>query len=325
MLPFYDEILAKLAALPGARSSGVINLLPLEGETGVNPIGRENDQRPAAEHPVANIRMVDPGYFAALGVPVKRGRLINESDRGRNVVVLSERAARALWPSEDPIGKRMVPGNDSLSEVVGIVADIRTSSIEREGSLVAYIPYWQRAPLQATLLINTSANPELLAASARATIRDVGKAIPMSSVRTLEQVVSTAVAPRRFQLLLLMLFAGSALVIASIGIYGVISHSLVKRSNEIGVRMALGAERGSIHRLVLVETLKPVGAGLVVGIAFTLAISRVFRALLFEVQPVNVLTLLSVVGLLIMVAVVACIIPARRASGKGALLSLRAD
>ncbi|MEO7997018.1 MAG: ABC transporter permease [Gemmatimonadaceae bacterium] len=322
---FYDEVLAKLAALPGVRASGVTNLLPLEGETQVNPISRENDQRTEAERPVANIRQIDPGYFAAMGIPAKRGRLITQSDRGRNVVVLSERAARGLWPGEDPIGKRMLPPNDPISEVVGVVADIRTSNIEREGSLVVYVPYWERAPLQSTLIISTSADPELFAASARAAIHDVGKAVPVSEMRTIEQIVSNSMAPRRFQLLLLLIFAGSALIIASIGIYGVISHSLVKRSNEIGVRMALGAERGSIHRLVLMETLTPVSIGLSIGIPFILVLAQLFRTMLFQVKPINALTLIVVVGVLIFVAAVACLVPARRASGVGALLALRAE
>jgi len=323
---FYDEVLPRLAAMPGVRSAGVVNLLPLEGETNVDALSRENDQRPDAERPIANIRKVDVGYFTALGVTVKRGRLISASDRGRNVVVLSERAARALWPNENPIGKRMQPGgDDSLAEVIGIVGDIQTSNIEREGSLVAYIPYWQRAPIEATLLIGTSLDPELLTTAARAIIRDVGKVVPVSRVRTVQQIVANSVAPRRFQLLLLALFAGSAVIIASIGIYGVVSHSLVKRSNEIGVRMALGAERESIHRLVVAETLKAVTLGLATGIALALILAQLFRALLFEVSPVNLPTLLAVPSVLLLVALVACLIPARRATRGGALMALRAD
>lgn len=322
---FYDEVLEKLAALPGVRTVGVTSLLPLEGENQVNALSRENDQRPEAERALANIRQIDPGYFASLGVTARRGRLITPRDRGRNVVVLSERAAEGLWPGENPIGKRMIPGNDPVSEVVGVVDDIRTSDIEHEGSTVAYVPYWLRAPLQATLLLSAATDPELLVTSARSAIREVGKAVPVSRVRTLDQVVANAIAPRRFQLLLLLLFAGSALVIASIGIYGIISHSLTRRSNEISVRMALGAERHVIHRLVITEMLKPVALGLGTGIALSLTLGQVFRALLFEVDPVNVPTLLAVPALLLMISVVACFIPARRATRDGALLALRED
>ena len=301
------------------------SLLPLEGENQVDALSRENDQRASAERPLANIRQIDPGYFASLGVTARRGRLLAASDRGRNVVVLSERAAQALWPGADPIGKRMVPGNDPLSEVIGTVGDVRTSSIERAGSMIAYVPYWTRAPLESTLLLNTTLDASQFAAAARTVIRSVGKTIPVSRVRTLDEIVTTAVAGRRFQLLLLLLFAGSAVVIASIGIYGVISHSLVKRSNEIGVRMALGAERGIIHRLVVAEMLKPVGVGLATGIVLSLALAQVFRALLFEVNPVNLPTLLAVPLVLLLVALVACMIPARRATRGGALLALRAE
>ena len=322
---FYDEVLPKLAALPGVRAVGVTSLLPLEGENQVNALSRENDQRAAAERPLANIRQIDPGYFTSLGVTARRGRLLVSSDRGRNVVVLSERAAQALWPGEDPIGKRMVPGNDPLSEVIGTVGDVRTSNIERAGSMIAYVPYWTRAPLESTLLLNTTLEASQFAAAARTVIRSVEKAIPVSRVRTLDEIVTTAVAGRRFQLLLLLLFAGSAVVIASIGIYGVISHSLVKRASEIGVRMALGAERGVIHRLVVAEMLKPVGFGLASGIVCSLVLGQVFRALLFEVNPVNLPTLFAVPSVLLMIALVACFIPARRATRGGALMALREE
>ncbi|MEO7361099.1 MAG: ABC transporter permease [Gemmatimonadaceae bacterium] len=322
---FYDEVLPKLAALPGVRAVGVTSLLPLEGENQVDALSRENDQRASAERPLANIRQVDPGYFASLGVNARRGRLLSASDRGRNVVVLSERAAATLWPGEDPIGKRMVPGNGPLSEVIGTVSDVRTSNIERVGSMMAYVPYWHRAPLESTLLLNTTLDASQFAAAARSVIHSVGKTIPVSRVRTLDQIVTSAVAGRRFQLLLLLLFAGSAVVIASIGIYGVISHSLVKRSNEIGVRMALGAERSVIHRLVVAEMLKPVVLGLSSGIVFSLMLGQLFRALLFEVNPVNFPTLITVSAVLLLVALVACLIPARRATRGGALMALRAE
>lgn len=322
---FYDETLPKLAALSGVRAAGMTNRMPLEGENQVNALSLESDQRPAAARPLANIRQVDPGYFASLGVKAQRGRLLAATDRGRNVVVLSARAAEALWPGEDPIGKRMVPGNDPLSEVVGIVADIRTSHIEQPGSLIAYVPYWGRAPLESTLLLGTTSNPELLIAAARAILRDAGRTIPVSRVRTLDQIVSNAVAPRRFQLFILLLFAGSALVIASVGIYGVISHSLVKRTNEIGVRMALGAEASQVHWLVLREMMRPVGYGLAVGIALSVALGQSFRALLFGVGSGDATTMLAVAAILSVVAAVACYVPARRSTRVNVTSALRME
>ncbi|MEP6833347.1 MAG: ABC transporter permease [Gemmatimonas sp.] len=322
---FYDEVLSKLSAIPGVRATGFTSMLPLEGENEVNALSRQNDQRPSAERPMANVRRIDGGYFSALGIKANRGRLPDHQDRTRRVVVLSDRAASLLWPGEDPIGKWMNPGEDSLAEVIGTVPDSRTSGIEKEGSLIAYIPYWQKTPLEATLLIGTSADPILLSKTVRDVVRDVGKLVPVSNIRTIEQVVSKALAPRRFQLVLLVLFAGSAIVIASIGTYGVISHSLLRRSNEIGVRMALGAEPGSIHRLVLLETLSPVVCGLLVGVACSLGMSGVFRALLYDVRPLNFPALASVIAILVTVAVVACLIPARRSTQGGALSALRAD
>jgi predicted lysophospholipase L1 biosynthesis ABC-type transport system permease subunit len=257
---------------------------------------------------------------------VRQGRSIAETDRGRNVVMLSERAARSLWPGENPIGKRVFPGgNDSLSEVVGIIPDVQTTSLEKEGSLTAYVPYWQHPQPAATLLVSSTGAPESVVAAARAAIHAVGSAVPVSRVRTMQQIVSGAVAQRRFQLLLLLLFAGSALATASIGIYGIISHSLVRRSNEIGVRMALGAQPGDVHRLVLTEVLRPAAAGLVAGIGLSLALGQTFRALLFEVQPADPLTLVTVAAVIMTVAAAACYVPAKRASRRGPTLALRAD
>jgi predicted permease len=323
---FYEQALRRLAAVPGVSSAAAASALPLEGETQVDMLSLEHDTRAEMERPTANIRYVSPDYFATVGTPVRRGRPIAEADRGRGVVVLSERAARALWPGEDPIGKRVVPGsNDPVSEVVGVAADVRTSSLEREGSLVAYVPYWGRLPSSGTILLRTASEPGSVAAAARAALRQVDPAVPVAAVRTMSQVVSAAVAARRFQLALLALFGITALVTASVGIYGVIAHSLARRTNEIGVRMALGARPADIQRLVLREGLTPVAAGLAAGIAIAVALSRAFRSLLFEVGPGDPLTLAGVAALLGLVAAAACYVPARRATAIGVVEALRLE
>jgi putative ABC transport system permease protein len=220
----------------------------------------------------------------------------------------------------------MVPGsNDPLAEVIGIVSDVRTSTLEREGSLIAYLPYWQRGPAEATMLVRTTGDPAAITSAARAALRTVDPSIPVAKTRTMEQVVSAAVAARRFQVGLLIMFAVMALVTASIGIYGVISQSLVSRTSEIGVRMALGARASQVHRLVLGEGLRPVALGLGVGILGSIAIGQWIDSLLFGVRPSDPLTLIGVVLILGIVAVVACVIPARRATATGLVAMLRSE
>ena len=323
---YHDRVIAELAALPGVASAAVATALPLEGEAQTDMLSLENDPRPAAERPVGGIRLVSPQYFETMGTPVRRGRAIEETDRGRPVVVLSERAAAALWPGEDAIGKRMVPGsNDPLAEVIGIVSDVRTSTLEKEGSLIAYLPYWQRGPAEATMLVRTTGDPAAITSAARAALRTVDPTIPVAKTRTMEQVVSAAVAARRFQVGLLIMFAVMALVTASVGIYGVISQSLVSRTSEIGVRMALGARASQVHRLVLGEGLRPVALGLGLGIVGSIAIGQWIDTLLFGVRPSDPLTLIGVVLILGIVAVVACVIPARRATATGLVAMLRSE
>ena len=323
---FHERTIAELEALPGVTSAAAASGLPLEGDVQVDILSLENDPRPLLERPTASIRYVSPGYFTTVGTPVVRGRPIVAADRGQRVVVVSERTAATLWPGEDALGKRVVPGsNDGIAEVVGIAADIRTSSLETEGSLVVYIPYWQQSPARISFLARTATDPAAVMSAAREAVRRVDQSVLVTGVRTLEDVVAKATAARRFQVALLSIFAIMAIVTASIGIFGVIAQSLASRSTEMGVRMALGARAADVHRLVFREGLIPVAAGLVAGVAATLGLGRVFGSLLFEVRPTDPLTLLVVASLLGVVAVVACAIPARRVTATALGSLLRAE
>lgn len=312
---FYSRLLERLGSMPGVERAAVASALPLEGEIQVDFLSIEADPKPASERPLANIRYVSPDYFVAVGTPIRRGRAIAETDRGTPVVVLSESAARALWRDEDPVGRWIVPGsNDSLALVVGIAADVRTSSLERAGSLVAYLPYWSSGPSQAAILVRTTADPAATTALTRQVLREIDPTVPVAKVRTLAEVVSAATATRRFQLALLGMFGLTALITASVGVYGVISTSLARRTGEIGIRMAFGARPGDVRRQVVREGLTPVAFGLAVGLGVSVLLSRAVRALLFEVRPADPTTLLSVAALVGVVAMVACYLPARRAS-----------
>ena len=323
---FHDQALVELAALPGVRSAALTTAIPLEGEAQTDMLSLENDPRPPVERPVGGIRWVSPTYFETMGTPVRRGRAFTDADRGRAVVILSERAAAALWPGEDPIGRRMVPGsNDPVAEVIGIVSDVRTSTLEKEGSVIAYIPAWQRGPGEASILVRTTGDPGAVTSAARAVLRRIDPSVPIARTRTMEQIVSASVAARRFQVALLVVFAIMALITASVGIYGVISQSLASRTSEIGVRMALGARPADVHRLVLGEGLRPVAIGLTLGIAGSIALGQSVRSLLFEVRPADPVTLGAVVLILGAVAVIACAVPARRATSTGLTDMLRAE
>ena len=322
----YDEALRRLAARPEVQRAAVTTSLPLEGDTQVDVLSLERDPKPDLERPFANIRYVSPDYFAAVGTALLRGRAFAESDRGRSVVILSQRAAEALWPGENPLGKYVVPGsNDPLAEVIGVAVDDRTSGLETAGSLVAYLPYWQKPPVVATLLVRTTLEPGGLAASLRATLREIAPTVPVNRVRTMAQVLSSAVAARRFQLGVLLVFALTALATATIGIYGIISHSMAQRGREIGIRMALGADRGDVYRLALKEGLAPAAVGIGIGLAAAVALGRVFTGLLFDVRPSDPSILAAVTAVLGLAALLACLVPARRATSATPTTALRAD
>ena len=322
---FYERVVAEVSAVSGVESAAAASALPLEGETWVNGVARAEDVGSGAEAPPANYRFVSPGYLETVGTPLRRGRAFGAGDRGRRVAVVSERVARTLWPGEDPVGRSMSTGEKGLAEVIGVAADVHTSSLEREGSLVVYLPMWDNPQGQSSVIARTAGDPAAMTAAIRAAIRRVDPAVPVPRVRTMAQVVSAATAARHFQLILLGVFAAMALVTASVGIYGVISQSLASRTGEIGIRMALGAQPGDVHRMVLREGLTPVAAGLAIGLVAAVAAGRAAAGLLFQVRPGDPVTLAAVAVVLGLVAVVACMVPARRATANGLAIMLRAD
>jgi putative ABC transport system permease protein len=321
----YDRVLVEVAGVPGVSGVSVASALPLEGESWLDGIAKGEDAQSTRERPIANFRFVGLSYFTVMGTPLRSGRAFGAGDRTHRVVVVSARTARTLWPGESPLGRSIVVGGGGAAEVVGVAADVRTSTLEEEGSLIVYLPVWEYPPRQGIIVVRTSGNPAVVAAAARAAIRRVDPSVPVPHVRTMEEVVSSTVAPRRFQLGLLALFAAMALVTASVGIYGVIAQSLASRTREIGVRMALGARPWDVHRLVLREGLTPVALGLFAGVAGAFAAGRGIQSLLFEVQPGDPGTIVGVGLLLGTVAVIACVVPARRVTRTGAATLLRSE
>ncbi|HET9729344.1 MAG TPA: FtsX-like permease family protein, partial [Acidimicrobiia bacterium] len=321
---YYSEVMQRVSTLPGVTAAALTSALPLEGEGWIDGLAPESGANGGWGKEVdANFRFISPNFFDVLGVTLRKGRTFLDGDRGQHVVILSENAARQLWPNENAIGKYVHAGNDSLSIVVGVAADVRTTGIEHDASLTVYHPYWYRgyAP---TLLVRTNGDPAALTTSVRTALRQFAPSVPISHIRTIDQVVSTVVAQRRFELVLIGLFAVTALLTASIGIYGIISHSLSRRANEIGIRIALGARAVDVHALVLREVLVSVGLGLVAGMLVSRALASMVAGLLFEVRPTDAGTLAAVALVLAVVAAVACWIPTRRATRIDPVDALRA-
>jgi predicted permease len=319
---FYRRVLAGVQALPGVRSVGITNGLPLQGETWVDVIWLPGETRPMFERLTANTRFVNPDYFKTVGIPFRGGRPFEENDRGKDVVIVAKRTAEQLWPGQDPVGKHLYRGDEKLREVIGVVGDVRTT-LQQGPVVTVYFPYWQESVSDAALMVRTAMDPRSVAAALRSEIWKVDPEIPLQRIRTMEDVISEAAAPRRFQMLLVLLFAASALLLASLGIYGVVSYTVAQRTNEIGIRVALGAYTAAVYRMVLRQGLTPVVVGLLAGVAGALALGRLLTSLLFEVSPADPLTIGAVIVALASVAAFACTVPALRATRVDPMSALR--
>jgi predicted permease len=328
---FFSELTSRVESLPGVRSAAVTNWIPLimQGDTfGVSVEGRPDpgpDKRPDVV-----TRVVSPGYFNTMGIQVLRGRQFDERlDRADSMpaAVVSETTARRLWPGEEPLGKRLQPGDSDPKgwiEVVGVVKDVRQFDLTAEPRLQMYLPYVQFewfVPRQ--LVVKTEVEPTSLAAAVRKTVWELDKDQPVSDVRTMEDVLSDSIARQRFSTLLLGIFAALALALAAVGIYGVMSYTVAQRTREIGIRMALGAQAGSVLRLMLRQGLKLASAGVVLGLAGALLLTRLMSSMLFGVSATDPLTLVTISLVLVGVALLACYIPARRAAKVDPLSALR--
>ena len=311
---FFDRLLARVRALPGVRTAAIISHPPLAGEAQVQSATGENDPRALTEAPTANFRFVDPAYFDALHIAVRHGRLFDDTDRRRCVAVLNERAAAAIWPGQDPIGRRFHRGGNDmpLCEVVGIVANTREVALQKTPYLIGYIPYWSSPPGQATVVLNTAVDPISLAGPLRRAVWEIDPGMPVPAVTTFAQALQNATAPNRFQMLLVGAFASCALLLASLGIYGVPAFAVARRTQELGIRLALGAAPRALVRMVVREGLLPVIVGLALGLLGAAAAGRLVEGLLFDVKATEPTAYVLVFAILAGVALIACYIPARR-------------
>ena len=342
---FYTELVDRMGRLPGVEAVSATNHLPLHGDTwrfGFNIDGRPPMR--TEDQPHALFRIVRPGYFNTMRIPLIRGRDITAEDMlNRNhVVVLDESAARTSWPGADPIGQRISVNDPSSTPewftVVGVVKDVRQADWSASHNGEMYYPYWyatdpepehsfvsQLHPEYMTFVIRTRGNPLLLRPAIEGIVQGLDADAPVADVLTMEQAMTEQVSEPRFYLMLLGAFAMAALVLAAVGVYGIISYAVSMRTREIGIRLALGADRQVPFRLVVGQGLRLATLGAMIGIVGALGLTRYLRTLLFGIGPTDFITFAVTPALLIVVAVVACYVPARRATRIDPMVALRAE
>jgi predicted permease len=325
---FYREFLSRLNQLPGIEHAGVVSQLPLSGDTWIDTIRISGDARAVMQIPTQHFRWMSPGYLEAIHLPLIKGRFLSASDDGKHYALVSEMTARTVWPGKDPIGQKFHRAglmNQDPFTVIGVVRDGRTISLAKPDPMMVYMPYWYRSELTGGLVVRTRQDPTAMADSIRKTVWSVNPDVSVPTVRSLGGVVADSVANRRFEKDLLLLFAVSALLLAGLGVYGVVTYSVVQRQREIGVRLALGAQKTNIYRLVLRDGLTPVLIGTVVGIGLAFLSARVIGNLLFDVSPYNPLVAAAAICEPVVVGAVACLLPAARAAAVEPIVALRGE
>ena len=327
---FYTRLLEKVEALPGMRSAGIGISLPPSTLSITDTFTVEGKPQPPGGAPMAAVLFVSPGYFTALGVPVLRGRNFDDSDRpgAPMSVIINDTLARSYFPGLDPVGKRIKIGGDERPKapwmtVVGVVGDVRFNGLDEAPVPTYYESYQQVAWWGTYLVARSSLDPRTLVKSIQGAVASLDPDLPLGDVKTMDDLMAESVAETRFLTLLLGLFGGLALLLAAVGVYGVISYRVALRTNEIGVRMALGARPLDVVKMVLRQGMSLIAAGVALGLAGALALSRVLQGLVFGVSTTDPLTLAGVVLMLAAVAAIACYVPARRAARVDPMTALR--
>jgi putative ABC transport system permease protein len=330
-LAFVDRVIEQIRAVPGVVSVGTTTTIPLAGGGSTQPFSIEGRPAPAiAEQPMAQTRYISPDYFRAIGIPLRQGRSFSDQDRDNSVpvIIVSEAMARRFWPGENPIGRRLTPSfhpEQGAREIVGVVGDVKTRGLEVDASAMMYLPYKQ-APLPfISFVVRTTSNPESLVQPVSKAIYSIDNEQALTNVRTMEQVLIESLSGRRFNMTLLLTFAGVALVLAAVGVYGVMNYTVTLRRRELGIRMALGARRMDVLRLVMGQGLTLTLIGVAAGLISAYALTRLMASLLYGVTATDYLTFVSVSAVLIAVGVAASYVPARRATKVNPTIALRTE
>jgi putative ABC transport system permease protein len=327
---FFAELGRRVRALPGVVNASTITFLPFKGMGSGTYFWRDDKPKPApGQEPVTDVRMVQARYFETMNIPLRRGRTFTEADNDPKTplrFVVNDTMARQMFPNEDPIGRRLVVqmrNENPPGEIIGVVGDIRHGSLADKVRPMVYYPQAHLSFGFGTLVVHTSVDPLSLSRSVAGVVHELDPQLPVSEVGTMQRWVDESLSRTKFQTGLLAVFAGLALALALLGIYGVMSYGVAQRTHEIGVRMALGAQRGHIARMILWRGFTLTFIGLALGLAGAFALGRYLETLLYEIRPADPLTLISVTAVLIIVALLAAFFPAQRAARVDPMVALR--
>jgi putative ABC transport system permease protein len=334
IIAFFDQFLPRVRAIPGVDSASAIVPLPLTGSNMVTTFDDAEHPLPEGQRPAAPIRIVATDYFKAMGIPVRQGRVFDHTDRWESapVVIVNDRFVTKYFPGQNAIGKRIMPGfaadesGEKMREIVGVVGNVKHLALKNDDSPEMYLPQTQMPFGVTSLVVRTSvSNPAALTSAVRRELAAMDSSIPLTSVRVFDEYLSRSLARPRFNALLLSIFAGVALVLTAIGIYGVMAYSVTQRTNEIGIRIALGAAQSSIFRLVVGQAMSLVAISVGIGVVGAFAATRLLSSLLFGVSAWDPITFGAIVLLISVVAFLAAWLPARRAMRVNPIIALRAE
>ena len=326
---FFQQLLEHVGALPGVQAAGASNVLPLMDDFVLSFEVEDQPPLPPGASQSTNFYSVSADYFKAMGIRLLQGRLLSERDTATSphVAVINETLAAKIFPNDNPIGKRITFGrqgnNTDWYEVVGVVGDVKHYGLDQPTPMQTYEPFTQQTCSSMALVVRTTGDPSSLSTAIRSEVLQLDKEQPISNIRVLNRIVSTSVAQQRFSMLLLGIFAAVAMVLAGIGIYGVLSYAVSQRTHEIGIRMALGAGRRDVLRLVVGQGLLLALVGVAAGLGAAYGLTRLMASLLFGVSATDPLTFLVIALLLVVIALLACYIPARRAMKVDPMIALR--
>jgi len=316
---FFRRLPERAAAQPGVEAAAVASALPLEGETWIDGVSTEKG---AAHEIQVNVRFISADYFRAMGIPLLAGRTLTDADRAYDRTIISRGLAAALWPEQDPIGRRFTRGNDQWFEVIGVAGDVRADAAHRPVAMM-YRGYWGFMPYRTVLVARAAGAPTSIAGGLRVALHEADPDVPAANMRTMSEILDSSTGMRRFQMLLAGGFAVIALIVAGFGIYAVVSYTVARRTSELGIRAALGAQSGQLYRLIVRQGMAPVGTGLLAAAGATLVFGRLLSSLLYEVDGRDPVTIGAVAVLLALISLGACLAPARRASHLNPLDALR--
>jgi putative ABC transport system permease protein len=324
----FDRTLAELRSIPGVRSAALVRASPFSqnGES-YSVFAEDKPAVKTGDAPQMQLNIVTPGYFSTMGIPLLTGRDLLPTDRAGSlpVIVVNKAYADATWPGESPIGKRVKVSDDTWRTVVGVVGDTKHFALNEPQLLQGYLPHAQRPQIFTSIVVRTAGNPLDYAKAVREAVWRVDRDQPVWRFRAMDQDLDTVVQSKKTMMWLTALFAIEALVVAAVGIYGVLSYAMAQRTHEVGVRIALGADAKHVRHMVLVQGAKLIAVAVAVGVAASLAATRLLRAELYGVGPSDALTFVVVIAVMSAVALLACWVPAWRASRLDPMVALRSE